>query len=212
MRSLLLLSFLIPSTILTLAQEKKDSLSPYLFPEFKKGKVKMKNGSEANTLLNYYTITQEIIFEQQGNRLALAELPTIDTVIIEGRKFIPVDNKFYEVLTNTIIPLLARHSASLINAGIPTAYGGNSSFATSLSDISSAGRVYGLRLPDNYTTLPHTDYWLKKKFNYYEANNLKQIQRVFPSRADAIQDFIKVNNIDLKKQDDLVKLILFCQQ
>lgn len=208
----LLLSFLFSSAVFAQRVENKDSSSPYLFPEFRQGKVKLKRGGEVNALLNYYTISQEMLFEQQGNRLVLAELETIDTVLIDGRRFIPVEKVFCEVLTTSTIPLLAKHSASLIHGGAPVAYGDNSGFATSLSNISSAGRVYSLKLPDNYTTLPRTDYWLKKKGKYYEANNVKQILRVFPSKEDDIREFIRSNNIDLKKQEDLVKLILFCSR
>ena len=208
----ILLSFLFSFHVFAQKPENKDSSSPYLFPEFIQGKVKLKNGGEANTLLNYYIVSQEMIFEQQGNRLVLAELETIDTVLIAGRKFIPVEKVFCEVLTTTSVSLLAKHSASLIHGGAPVSYGDKSNFATSLSDISSAGRVYGLKLPDNYTTLPRTEYFLKKKGKYYEANNIKQILRVFPGKEDAIKEFITSNNIDLKKQEDLVKLILFCNR
>jgi len=75
-------------------------LSHYLFPEFTKGSVMMKDGTETSAMLNYNAVTREMIFQQNGRVLALAD-PTLsltDTVRIEDRKFVLFDDEFVEVL------------------------------------------------------------------------------------------------------------------
>lgn len=60
-KSLLLLLFI---TVSLYAQE-TDSLSHYVFPEFKPGVVLLKNGVRNNANLNYNAATEEMIFDER---------------------------------------------------------------------------------------------------------------------------------------------------
>lgn len=79
----------------------------YVFERFGKGSVLQKNGSSHEAMLNYNVLSREIVFASSpGQCMALAFPEKVDTVFILGRKFIPVDNEFYELLTATKYPLL----------------------------------------------------------------------------------------------------------
>lgn len=65
-------------------------------------------------MLNYNSITQEMIFLQNGAYLALGQLENIDTVYIAVRKFTPVKDVFYEVATETPVPLLINHKCKVM--------------------------------------------------------------------------------------------------
>ncbi len=73
----------------------------YLFPDFAEGKVKQKSGEINKAQLNYNLLTEEMVFEQSGQQMALDKIENIDTVYILDRKFIPAGQVFYEMATNT---------------------------------------------------------------------------------------------------------------
>jgi len=55
----------------------------------------MKDGTRNPALLNYNAATEEMIFDQNGQKLAFAEitLNNLDTVFVQDRKFVLLDNK-----------------------------------------------------------------------------------------------------------------------
>ena len=94
--SKVLIFFLLLFPALLLCAQGNEMADYYLFPVFTKGIVITKGGrQEAN--LNYNMIIEQMIFEQKGKYLALDHLETVDTVIINNRKFIPSGNVFYEL-------------------------------------------------------------------------------------------------------------------
>ncbi|MEO7486867.1 MAG: hypothetical protein ABIU77_07185, partial [Ferruginibacter sp.] len=56
-----------------------------------------------------------------------------DTVFIVDRKFIPMDNKFYEVLTSTVTPLLLEFTYKIDDPPVSVGYGNASPVITTTS-------------------------------------------------------------------------------
>src|SRR5664279_4227986 len=131
-------------------------LVQYIFDEFTPGTVKMKSGTISNQVLNYNILTNEMIFDNNGNFLAIADPGGVDTIEISNRKFIPLNNKFYEVLVSSKMPLLIEFTASISEPGVSSGYGGASSTtaSTSLKSLISSGGAYELTLPDGFSVIP----------------------------------------------------------
>jgi len=72
--------------------------------------------------------------------------------------------------------------------------------------------VFKLELPEGYKVVNHIYFWLYKNGHFVGADNLKQVQNAFPAKAGAIRVFVDDNNIHFNSQDDMVKLISFCNQ
>lgn len=83
---------------MTFAQNEKNILSHYLFPEFIQGQVRLKSGTITESRLNYNALTEEMIFENNGKHLAIAKPESIDTIYIQGKKFIPEVKYFMKYL------------------------------------------------------------------------------------------------------------------
>lgn len=182
----------------------------YVFPVFTEGTVKMKSGEMHKATLNYNTITEEMIFDQAGQKMALDQIETIDTVYIENKKFVPAGEVFYEMATNTPVALFIQHKSDVIPPGSNTGFGTSQTSAiTNISTIKNSGSLYQLKLPDDFQLVSKTIYWLKKNNNYYVIKNTKDVQDRFPEKAGAIKDFAKANKISFKNEDDVVKLIRF---
>jgi len=183
----------------------------YVFPDFIKGTVKQKSGEVHDALLNYNSLTEEMIFDQSGQKMALDKLETIDTVYIDNKKFIPVGKVFYEMATNTPVALFIEHKSDIIPPGNNTGFGTSQTSAiTNITDMKNSGMVYQLKLPDDYKLTARPVYWLKKNDKFINIKSIKEIEGLFPEKSAAIKDYVKANKINFKNAGDVTKLIEFC--
>ena len=102
----------------------KTEIRHYIFPEFIKGSVLMKSGIKNEAMLNYNALTEEMIFDKNGNKLAIGQLESVDTVYIGSHKFIPQKGRFFEIIYSGKYQLFADHKASIVDPGKPADYGG----------------------------------------------------------------------------------------
>lgn len=187
-----------------------NEINHYIFPSFIEGTVKQKSGEVIKALLNYNTLTEEMIFDQAGQKLALDKIENIDTVYIQNRKFIPFGKVFYERATNTPNALFIQHKSQFIPPGNNTGFGTSQTSAISnMTDLKSLGLAYKLKLPDDFKIISKTIYWLKKNNNSYIIKTEKNLQDLFPEKADAIKKYVKDNKINFKNPDDLIKVVTF---
>lgn len=193
------------------AQDSAHELSNYLFAQFNEGVVKQKSGEENKVSLNYNTITQEMIFENGAQKLALDKIDDIDTVVILSRRFIPVGKVFYEVATSTPVALFIQYETAIIPPGSETGFGKSQAGAiTNVSDLKSSGKLYQLKLPEDYVLMSKTKYWLKRDDLYVNVKNIKDVKNVFSEKSAAINDYLKTNKVNFKNTGDIVRLIQFC--
>ncbi|HOT65045.1 MAG TPA: hypothetical protein PLV98_06430, partial [Dysgonamonadaceae bacterium] len=104
-------------------------------PEFVSGTILMKDGTKNQAFLNFNAATEEMVFKQNDQVLALADvtLNQIDTIFIEDRKFVVHEKKIMEVLRqSSSYTLFAQYKCRVIPPGKPAGYGGTSQ--TSASD------------------------------------------------------------------------------
>jgi len=181
----------------------------YVFNEFSPGTVKMKSGETYNQVLNYNILTGEMIFENEGKYLAIASPGDVDTVYINDRKFIPLNNKFYEVLVNSNMPLLLEFTFTIREPGASIGYGAtsNTTASTSLQTLVSTGGAYNLKLPDGFVVTPGYTYWIRKDNKLEKAGSSKQLSKIFPDKSDMINDLVKKNNINFSKREDVIMLV-----
>ncbi len=202
-------------SIFSVSGQKATVLSPhYLFPEFTKGKVLLKGGTQRELKLNYNIITEEMIFEYPGKYLALSDIETVDTVFIQGRKFIPSGKVFLELLSNGKVPLFAKYTCTITPPGKPSGYGGTSqtSSITVVDQLFSRGRAYEMELPADYVVVPNTDYLLSKNGELIRFYNIKQVIKAFPEKGSQIKEYNKKRKIDFKNQLDVINLLAFCNK
>ncbi len=192
------------------AQQLKE-ISHYLFPEFKNGVVLMKSGTENPAQLNYNSATEEMVFMQGEQVLALAEitLSQLDTVFIEGRKFVLQNNKFAEVIHDNDYTLLIEHKCRVLAPGKPSGYGGTSqtSAISSYSSLSMGGQMYELELPDDFTVKPYFIYWLNDGSGWKEFRTISSLRRFYRKDRKEYNNYAKENNVDFDNPESITKLI-----
>lgn len=195
------------------AQVKVVEVTHYLFPEFTKGVVLMKNGIKNETLLNYNSLTEEMIFENNGTKLAIGQPELVDTVYIKGRKFFLLNGKFVELINNSKYKLYAEHKCTIKDPGRPAAYGGTSqtSSATSYSSYFAGGQVYELKLPEGYETKPFVDYWLVKDGEVSKFLSIRQLAKLFNEKDNSFKEFVKKHDVKYTDQSGIIELIRYLE-
>lgn len=184
-------------------------LVQYTFDAFQPGTVRMKSGETYKQELNYNIITNEMIFNDSGTYAAIANPENVDTIYIAGRKFIPLNKKFYEVLVGGKKPLLYESTASVTEPGASTGYGTTSSISatTSYQSLLRDGSAYNLKLPDGYKVIPKHALYILADDKLEKAGSEKQLSKIFPDKKAMIKDFSKKNNTDFSKPEDVAKLV-----
>lgn len=200
---------------LSFAQVKSIEVSHYLFSDFTQGILLMKNGTQSNAMLNYNSVTEEMIFDNRGQKLAVSEadMQRIDTVIIDGRKFVAVDAKFKEVLISADFSLFAEHKCNINLPDKPSAYGGRSSTSSisSYRQLSTSSGIYELQLPDGYEPKPYIVYWLKREDQKEKFINIRQLRRLYRAKRGDLRNYTREQDVDFNNQDDVARLIRFLE-
>lgn len=193
------------------SQEQKVAVTHYIFPEFTKGVILMKTGLKNDASLNYNSLTEEMIFENKGTKLALGQLELIDTVYIISRKFIPLNGKFLELILHSSVDLYAEHKCSLVDPGTPAGYGGTSQTAatTTYSKLLSAGQAYDLKLPESVETDPSVVYWIKKDGELTRFLSLNQLSKIFKDKSDEFKKYTKEHRVSYNNEQSLIELVKF---
>ena len=199
----------------SLSAQQTTEISHYLFPEFTQGKVLMKGGRENPALLNYNVATEEMVFNQNGQVLALSEisLSQLDTVIIKARRFVLRDHKFVEVLHRNGYKLLARYKCKILPPPKPAAYGGTS-HTTSVDSYSSwqgDGRLYDLKLPDNYEVRPYTIYFLNNGSDWKEIKSMKQLKNFYKKKSSLFEKYQSQHKPAYEDEEAVALLVHFME-
>ena len=155
-----------------------------------------------------------MIFDDNGKLLAIGNPEEVDTVFIRDRKFIPVKNKFYEVLTNTKAPLLLEFTCTIEEPSVSTGYGTSTptTNAGSVKVLPGMAKAYEMKLPDDYKVTPVYTYWIYQEREFQKVNTSKQLIQLFPDKKDFIKNYVKKNNVSFSKREDIITLVQQVEQ
>lgn len=189
-----------------------DSLPQYLFPKFTKGSVKMKLGASQSLTMNYNTLTEKMIFLQNGKPMEIANPESVDTVYLNDSRFIPEGKVFYELLVTGSATLFVEYIGNLESPGSPVGYGGTSQTVgpTSISKLYDQNGIYNLKLPEGTRVIISNQFWIRKGDKMLRFITRKQFLKIFPEKEEDLQKYINQSQIDFKSKDDLIKLVEYC--
>jgi len=175
----------------------------------------MKSGKQYKASLNYNTLSEEMIFEDQGKKLAIGkeDRERVDTIYIMNRKFFTLNGRFVELVYRSAFELYAEHRCNVQFPGKPAAYGGTSetSSISTYSGIYDEGTLYELKLPDDFKIKPYTYYWLKRGGEPKMFVSMKQLAKLFGNRKDLYKEYVSTHTVDYDDQESLVQLIRFLE-
>lgn len=215
MKSIIFTTIFVLLVLSLLSQTKTVEITHYLFPKFTEGIVLMKAGNEHLSLLNYNSLTEEMIYEDNGQKLAMSldAIAGTDTVFIGDRKFIVYLGRFVERVHASNFELFVEHKCKLSTPGKPSAYGGTTQTAsvTTFSGLLSKGAMYSFKLPDGYTPEPYVNYIIKKNNTYQSFTNLKQMRKIYRHKKELYKSYKKTNEIDYNNPKNITALIEYLE-
>lgn len=190
----------------------KKVLNTNLFNEFVNGTVLMKDGRVEASLLNYDTENQTIVFKQGEQVMILTGLESVDTVMLENRRFVHLEDKFYEVVPGQQpINLFVSYTNKKTPVISSPDHTGVSKQAVSTANNNVAGAYLSRPNQLNYTVSIFNHFWIKRENSLHKADNEKQLLKVIPSKyAPAVKNYIKENSVNFDSQADMSKLLTFC--
>lgn len=187
----------------------------FVFDRFRDATILYKNKKETRTKLNYNKAMEEMIYvSDDGKNMALYPINQIDTIYFDGRKFVPVEKRFYEVLLNDKQYVLyasyrCRMSVRAQNIG----YGSSSTTSVeNISSLNAEGEVYQFKLPENYKSDPYVVYYIVKDgVELDKFSKVKELTRIFSDHKKEISSFIKQHKIK-NNPEDIVQTLQFISE
>jgi hypothetical protein len=213
--AILMIVFLFTEIHVTAQTDTLANLAQFLLPHFDTAVIKLKTGVSLAAIMNYNTLTEKMTFYQNGTLMDLNKPETVDTIYLQEKKFVFIEKAFYEVLVNAPVALFIQHRSDLISSGRPAGYGTTSQTIgpTSISTLySSNNKSYNLKLPENYKVTPSPVNWIRKNNIMYRFQTERQFLKIFSAKEDEIKQFIDKFKLDLKKKDDLIRLVNHCNE
>lgn len=182
----------------------------FIFDQFREATVLYKNQKRTHATLNYNKATEEMIYtSQEGKNMALYPIDQIDTIYFDKRKFIPVDNRFYEVLIQSRYTLYASYRCRMSVQAQNIGYGTSSTTAIdNISSLNTSGEIYQLKLPENYKAEPYVWYYIEINNELNKFSKAKELTKLFPNLKKEITLFIKENRIKSNTQD-IVEIVQY---
>jgi hypothetical protein len=196
-------------------QTRPDGSAPqFLYPEFTKSKVRMKNGQMQNIMLNYNTVSEKMVFQKDEKLYDMANPEMVDTVFLQDSRFVPVGKVFYRIVLVAPVAFYAQYKGELQPPGTPAGYGGTSQVSNTknMSSVQLSSGYYNLDLPADYTVKTNITYWYSKDGNMLSFVNERQFLKLNPDKETELKQFIKQNKIKFDKHPDMVKLAGYYNQ
>lgn len=183
----------------------------FLFKEFYVGVARMKNGEKVVLNFNYNIVSEKMVFRQKGLIYDITNQSLIDTVYIQGRKFIPAGKVFHEVMADGKSTLLVQHKGSIKPPSKPAAYGGTSevSSSTYINNIRFGNDRYRKTTGEKIVILPGPLFWIRKNGNMNLITGKRSILKVFADRKAEVRQFMNRGKFDTADPVQLNNLVKF---
>ena len=184
----------------------------FLYPSFTTGKVFLKNGTEAETKLNYNRVVDEIHFiDPKGDTLALDDEKSVKYIVINNDSFF-YDQGYIRVFSSgNLIKLGIRQRWMMVDTRQFGGYNSsnNSERLSSFASMRHGGRLYDLTVSQDMTLETVESYYFGDLYNNFVIAGKANLLALFPKGQVPIKKYLKENKVNFGNRDDLDKLLQF---
>ena len=182
------------------------------YPQFVYGKVFFRPGDSSGGRLNYNRFLDQMQFiDFKGDTLNIAYPGTVRFIRINNDLFY-YDNGYVKLIKdNNTIKLAAKQTLRLSAKTKIGAYNmpSSSSAIDSYSSLVIDNKNYNLTPREDITLTKKTEYYFGDKYNHFVLANKKNISRLYSKQDGKITEYLKVNNVDFNKWEDIEKLFQY---
>jgi len=192
----------------------------YLFDGFKMAQIQFRNHSTAKVELNYDASNKTLLFRQGEDIMEVTNTSLVDTVFVEGHKFVPAAKGFHEVVRLKNGTVYIDWLLKDVNIGSKGALGAvtqGSVHNLQMSDFGNSDAMY--YTPYDQQKIGATDVYRRRNDNTYyikvggkmtKVKTEKHLQKTFATHKDDIKNFVKEHKIDMKDTSMALSLIDYC--
>lgn len=211
----------LPESYKVKAGEKVEDVVPfgkrYLYPDFRKGTIYYADGTSALALINYDLINEKIKLINTRK----------DTTFLEANYIIKMFDFEEEVLVNDytygiiavkktdVYPKVGRKpflNVIPVDKGISDGYSSNVGLTSSVSNVRYGRRdIKEDHLESNLIVQEDINYYIIDKNNRVYPAQSSNLYKIFPSHKSEIKTYIRDQSINMKREEDLEKLLQFCR-
>lgn len=199
----------------------------YVYGNFKEGKILFVNGKLSTAKLNYNLLYGEMEYiDDSGDTLALADDLLVQNILVGP-------DLFYSDYQNALVKIVADFPALKLGAReklvmirdddkvfVNPEYDhfrklSKDEFSkhnTPPSVKLTYRQYYTNPLEEELLLIKVVNYFFIDQNNHFHPTKKKNIWKIYPATKGAIREFIKENNISFDQEEDLVKLVEFCNQ
>ena len=189
----------------------------YLYEEFKEGKVYFRNGNTSKSPLNYSLFHREIQFiSPTKDTLLLGDNDFISKIIIQSDTFyFDRSHGHIQKIGNYGKVKLGKQQMLLIMGNEKYAGYNEYSGTAAVSNFSNFSNRNGelMQLESNVKLIVRrkSDYFLIDQNFRFALPNRANFLKLFPEKRRDITAYLKENETDFLNENDIVKLLEFCQ-
>ncbi|MDR2919976.1 MAG: hypothetical protein LBV72_11510 [Tannerella sp.] len=152
-------------------------------------------------------------FEEDGEIFKFESTNNIDTLYLGDHKMIPYVGRFLNVVHITPqYTLLFDYKIKKTNKGKKGAMGASTQGTVETIDISKSGIAHQqMTMQDNsvYEYKDETGYYLELNGKKEKIKDAKSFIKLFPTKKDQIDKYIKEHKVTFKDPDEIISLIDF---
>ena len=181
----------------------------FRFFNYTDGTITLKNGSKSGGKFNYNVVLDQMHFISPNGDTMVADPTNIDIVVIGTTQFL-YNKGYIEILSQNNIIYLGKKVSVKYQAESVGAYGmANQTASVDHYKQIFAGNSYTrLNINQNIVFTKRTTFWLIDKNKNVIPANRKNFLKLYPADQQAgIEEYIKKNDIDFDKEDELIQLV-----
>lgn len=195
------------------AQQAPRNTDHLLLEKFAPGVAYFHGGGKVETSLNYTVLYNRLQYTENGEIYDVGNQDQISRVVIDSTVVLVPDSEggFFRVYNQGKGDLYFKRTGQVILADKKDPYGGNlpaSNSARVSMAYSDFSRLFVV--PSDYTVKLIDKYYILRDGQYIPFMTLKEMQKAFPDKADAIKAYVKKNKIKFKTAEDRLSVLDFC--
>jgi hypothetical protein len=192
--------------------ERLPDSAKYKYPSFTKGNIFYRNGSQAYANFNVNLLLNEIQFlHPNGDTLSIVDQESIRFITIGQDSFFCKKEIVQLMPGYSPLKLGRSEKITVLSRERVGAYGESSGTTsiTSFGSLSANDQVYQLKANENILLKKQTTfYFIRNDFlTFLTATKSNLLQMV--KNKDGVQEYLRNNDIDFKKEGDLKKVLEF---
>lgn len=187
--------------------------SAMLFTDYKPGVIILKGNKKVNVPINYNATKHLMMYKQGDDDMILGNIQSVDSIIVDKHRFIPVKNRFYEVIPVNSDFILVDWNITMTNIGYRGAYGQVTHSKVHNYNVSAMthGLYHTEAKPDTslevYRRNNKNTYYIIQDKKMKSFRDKKSLLKLFPERKEEIEIILKEEKTMFKSVEDVVNLM-----